>query len=547
MESPSKRLRLSPDAAVPGDNFLAFDSGEARDSSRQYGFDRVESHTQQFSTYTPREPRSMQHAPDRHRRDPRNDPRHAKDRPKFSQKLPGHEPWILVKTKYNRRFVHNPVTKVSLWRIPDDVLPGIDALEQQEEKETNARWAEEQLTQIRGVGKDTKSNDTAIGDGRNRRRRSESLQREDEEAMMAELAAEAERREEEDAKNTVAAVDTVVEQHDGKAGYGSDSSYEEVEVTDSEGEEEGDAQSKRPPNAETEQPEDEHVEFGEDDIAFQLAAMEEEQDETQEDDLDQDAEADSEEAISDFRDLLTEHNISPFVPWENIISDTSDTSILYDDRYTALPTTRARKEVWQGWIRDTVAELNHQRAQTEKQDPRIPYLAFLADKASPKLYWPEFKRKFKREGIMSDRKLGDKEREKLYRQHITRLKLPESSRKADLLTLLQSVPSSALDRNTSIDALPSEVLSHLHYISLPASVRDDVVKKYIIALPAAGTGSTSADTKEAEAKQRRQHEALAARQRDVDEARRRAEKEARWAKRDLQEQENEIRRAMDVN
>lgn len=68
----------------------------------------------------------------------------------------------------------------------------------------------------------------------------------------------------------------------------------------------------------------------------------------------------------------------------------------------------------------------------EKLDPKIPYLAFLSERVTPKLYWPEFKRKFKKESEMNDRELVDKDREKLYCDHINQLKFPESTRKAEL-------------------------------------------------------------------------------------------------------------------
>jgi hypothetical protein len=48
----------------------------------------------------------------------------------------------------------------------------------------------------------------------------------------------------------------------------------------------------------------------------------------------------------------------------------------------------------------------------------MPYLEFLQRNATPKLYWPEFKRKYKKEPEMRDSKLSDKDREKWYRDYI---------------------------------------------------------------------------------------------------------------------------------
>jgi hypothetical protein len=54
-----------------------------------------------------------------------------------------------------------------------------------------------------------------------------------------------------------------------------------------------------------------------------------------------------------------------------------------------------------------------------KDQPRLPYLALLEKHGTPKLYWPEFKRKFKKEPEMRDNKLSDKDREKWYRDYMS--------------------------------------------------------------------------------------------------------------------------------
>ena len=191
-----------------------------------------------------------------------------------------------------------------------------------------------------------------------------------------------------------------------------------------------------------------------------------------------------------------------------------------DDRYTILPTSRARKEVWEVWTKDKAAQIREERAKMEKLDPKIPYLAFLSEKATPKLYWPEFKRKFKKDAEMNDRKLVDKDRERLYRDHINRLKLPESTRKADLITLLKSQPLSALNKSSTKDSLPHQVLGHLHLISLPPNVRDLVIERHIASLPPpreADEGEWSEEQRAAEerkrAERRKREAAMAERER----------------------------------
>ncbi|KAK3642421.1 hypothetical protein LTR56_010774 [Elasticomyces elasticus] len=487
----------------------------------------------------------------------------AQDRPKSKHILPGHEPWILVKTKLGRRFVHNAQTKESLWRIPQDLKEAVyDAEEyekEREEKEKNAKWAEEELQKMRKP-------EAVVDDGRARRRRSESLQREDEEAMMAELAVEAESKEEEGKKSMVKTLEPEV----GDVGYDSEGSYEYVEVTDDEGVEKPDVVEEDGGEAGQDQPMEDAgpVEFGEDDIAYQLAAMgqdygldpedyggdgegDDNEDWPGDEDVAGGLAISAEEAANLFRDLLDDYQISPFTPWDKLISDESPSSILNDDRYTVLPTTRARKEVWDIWVRDKAAELKEARAKMEKLDPRIPYLAFLHEKATPKLYWPEFKRKYKKDAVMNDRHFADKDREKLYRDYINRLKLPESSRKADFISLLKSVPLRELNRGTSVDGLPQKVVSHLHYISLPVTVRDTLITAHIAGLPSASKegdeeDELSAEEERKQIERRKREDALAERQRKVDAERDQREKAERFARRELREGEREVERAMAV-
>jgi hypothetical protein len=584
MESPSKRLKSGIEdttATTAGQSFATMQLGamDAQDdfvsfggnenANGQYGFDAVEAAQQIFEqTITGLGDKNIANIHPTRQRNARHDPRNAKDRPKSKHALPGFEPWVLVRTKFGRRFAHNTKSKESFWYIPKDVMPGVIAFERSEkeekEKQENQRWAEEQLREMEAKSKAAKINKAADAEGRSRRRRSESLQREDEEAFMAELAAQAEHDEEQDAKEAVKVVEQ--KQEGPQAGdYASDSEYEYVEVTDTEGEEGDDddeqAQDAPPTNdGQAEEPhEDGPVEFGEDDIAYQLAAMGEEYGldpgeygDDQEEEWEEGAEGlplSEEDAINLFRDMLDDHRISPYTPWDKIIADESEDSILMDDRYTILSTSKARKEVWEVWTKDKAAQLREERAKMEKLDPKIPYLAFLSEKATPKLYWPEFKRKYKKDSEMNDRKLVDKDRERLYRDHINRLKLPESTRKADLITLLKSQPLSALNKSSTTDSLPHQMLGHLHLISLPPNTRVPIIERHIASLPpppGADEGEWSEEHRAAEekkrAERRKREAAMAERERQVNEEKHRAGKEEAQAKRSLREEQAELAR-----
>ena len=203
---------------------------------------------------------------------------------------------------------------------------------------------------------------------------------------------------------------------------GSDEEYEEVEVTDDEGGKDATEREKVGSEGEP-QP----VEFGEDDIAEQLAAMGQdygldpgEYGNDSNEELEDGAEGlalTEADAKALFKDMLGDHHVSPYATWEAILEAGQ---IIEDDRYTVLPNMRARKDVWAEWSRDMVQQLREAREKEEKKDPRIPYFAFLQARATPKLYWPEFRRKFQKEPELRNLKLSDKDREKCYREYINR-------------------------------------------------------------------------------------------------------------------------------
>jgi hypothetical protein len=198
--------------------------------------------------------------------------------------------------------------------------------------------------------------------------------------------------------------------------------YEEVEVTDDEDDHNS---SKRHKTEDVK--EDAPVEFNEDDIAYQLTAMGQdygldpgEYGDGEGEDWEEGAEGlplTEEDSVALFKDLLSDFHIHPYTPWEKLIEEGH---IIEDDRYTCLSSMKARKGVWDEWSRERIQQLKEQREKEAKKDPRIPYLAFLQKYATPKLYWPEFRRKYKKEPEMRDVKFSDKDREKFYRDYINR-------------------------------------------------------------------------------------------------------------------------------
>ncbi|KAL2104973.1 hypothetical protein VUR80DRAFT_9240 [Thermomyces stellatus] len=420
-------------------------------------------------------------APERKDQRPKPQPR---DRPVSKEPIPGCEPWVLVHTKYGRRFVYHPGKGASYWRIPEKVMGGVLELDR-------ARVAAK-------AGRDAERKEESVpGDT--------DAQKEEERPPAAEEE-------------------------------GDSSEYEEVEVTD---DEEGDEH--RDKRQRTEEP-DEPALTAEEELAMQLELMQQEQ-EQQGDYGDDMPELSEEDARELFKDLLNDNKISPYSPWETLIEQDR---LVSDPRYTALPTTKARRAVWEEWSKAKIQELKEAKAKEDKPDPRVEYMAFLERNASPKLYWPEFKRKFRKDPNMKGFELSDQERERWYREYMSRLKQPQSALKSDLTALLKSLPVATLNRATPPSALPVEIRGDTRYIALPPAVRDPLIEAYIQSLPPPPDEEEAARSEEAQRARdarRRRERALEEHNRAIEERKAEQEREKEEARRRLREGEMEVRAA----
>ena len=440
-----------------------------------------------------------------------------KDRSKLKYDIPGYESWVLVKTKLGRRFVYNSESDESFWRVPPDVMKGVNELDKQER--------ENRIRQERGDTSGSVDNEQA--------------------ATGAELATSVNGT---PMAASAPGTSLAINQETERPSLDSDGEeYEEVEVTDDE-DKENPSKRQKTEEENIEQP----MEFNEDDIAFQLAAMGQdygldpgEYGDDGSDQLVEGAEGlalTEEDAKTLFKDMLSDQGISPYTTWEKVIEVGY---IVEDERYTVLPTMKSRKEAWGEWTRDTIQRLKEQREKEEKKDPKIPYFAFLQRSATPKLYWPEFRRKYRKEPEMHDNKISDKDREKWYREYISRLKLPEATLKSDLVKLLKSTPLYILNKSITLQALPTTLLTDIRYISLRPAMRDALLEAHLSTLPPAPT-DLDILTEERESQVKEKQEALAERQRQVQEEKRRRNGALRYSKGMLREGEEEVQRAMRV-
>ncbi|KAL2890689.1 Pre-mRNA-splicing factor dre4 [Ceratocystis lukuohia] len=426
------------------------------------------------------------------------------DKPRSQVVIPGHDGWYLVYTKYKRRFVYNTVKGASYWRIPDKLK---DAILELDKAKIRAEAGLDPSPNTNPQGK------TGAG-----------------------------------APNLASQTQTVE----------SDSEYEEIEVTDDENENEDDEEDE---DRDTKRQRTEElldngpVEFTEEDILLQLQAMGEGGFDSEQH-VDDEWAGEGQETLSEedskalFWDMLDDFKINPFSPWEKLIDDGK---VIDDPRYSILHTTKARKECWDAWTREKIRIQKERRATEEKQDPKLAYISFLAEHASVKLFWPEFKRKYRKESCMGDRNLSDKDREKLYRELISRLKMSQNQRKSDLLALLKAQPVTVLNSLTDPSDLPLQLRSHMHFISVEPSIRDPLVEALIQSLPPPPEGLSKTEdlqideaTAKAQEARRKREKALKDSEERAEFERRKQRRELEYSKQVLKQEQIEIEAAMQV-
>lgn len=433
------------------------------------------------------------------------------DRPKSKKAILNCEPWFLVMTKMKRRFVYNSETKESFWKFPQDVMLAVIEMERVEREERkNGEIIETQNSKI-----ESKDAPTATA------------------APRPQVSS----KEDEDSDE-----------------------YEEVEVTDDEAEEDAqDPASKRPRTEEAAPPGP--VEFNEDDIAFQLAQMGEDYGLDPGEYENPDAEGEylegeeglpltEEDSEALFRDMLDDFKIHPYTTFDKLVEDGH---IINDDRYTVLPNMARRRVVFTAWSADRIQELQTKKAQEaeerKKRDPRVAYLMYLQDRASLKLYWPEFRRKYKKDAEMRDSSFSDKEREKLYREYTAGLKMSESDRKDNLIKLLKEASKSGqVHGESAMDTLPNEVLKDVRFHTLSTTLREEVLYSLTAELPPpSGNEVVQARLARQREDRRRREEALAERQRRVEEEKRKTFGAVRHGREMLRDEAEQLERAKRVN
>ena len=484
------------------------------------------------NTFQPSDKSSNHHTRPKQRRQPF-------DKPKSKHAIPDCSPWLLIKTRLGRRYVYNLTTGESLWKFPPEVITGVVKydIEEREKKERGGLLANEyQRSTHKGFSSAETNTDQSI------------------DTSPAATKTATDGQEDATDHKDSRSIEDEDEEED----------YEEIEIV-----EEDDLEAEQPykrqkigsADLQAQSEENDDLEFGEDDMAHQLAQMGEAGVEfnteyydvngtvdTMEE-LGEDSAAAIEESKSTFKELFDDYAVSPFATWDSIIEDGR---ILDDDRYMLLPNTRSRKEMFEEWSGTKIKSLKEQRETQARKDPRIPYLVLLQKKATSKLFWPEFKRKYKKEPEMKDAKFSDKDRERLYREHINRItKIPESALREDLQNLMESVPPSETwnRRSSSSGILPSSLHSNVKFISLKTDVRNKLVENFIRTLPEPETLLSEAEKSLPQHKQfeqKKRIEALRERTRQVEEAKKSQQRKLISSRSALENEREELGRAFKV-
>ena len=120
------------------------------------------------------------------------------------------------------------------------------------------------------------------------------------------------------------------------------------------------------------------------------------------------------------------------------------------------------------------------------------------------------------------------------------------------MQLLHSIPLHALNRSTTLEALPIAILTDLRFVSLKSSIRNGIVGSHILSLPLPPEKMNVPSEEEREARSRetverkRRESALAQRQIEVQQKKRKQQEALAYSKGILREGEQLIERAMKV-
>ncbi|KAK9469728.1 hypothetical protein V1512DRAFT_16653 [Lipomyces arxii] len=292
--------------------------------------------------------------------------------------------WMLVVTNLGRPFFYDTGEKKSVWIPPDEVKTAVDQVSRDEIVMMIARARG--LKDTKGVKLERKGVTVQSVESKqiNQVEQAEQVEDDmDDTALLAEM-------------DSTPYTGGIIKQRNRSP------SVSGTEDDSSESDSDFDSSSKKATD---------NVEFDEDDIEWQIAAMMQDNPDLDLDDYED--EIPYADKVKSFTDLLVEADVNPYSPW-----DLEMPKLVTDPRYKVLETTSERKAAFENWSRDRIAELKGQAANTPKVSPEQLFSEFLRQYATPRLFYQEFKRKYRKEPAFKESRLSDREREKMYREFV---------------------------------------------------------------------------------------------------------------------------------
>lgn len=161
-----------------------------------------------------------------------------------------------------------------------------------------------------------------------------------------------------------------------------------------------------------------------------------------------------------FFELFESANVDPYSTWSIELN-----KVLNDDRYEIYDNFKTREEAFDEWSKLKIAQLKTKAVSIgpeSSKDPKDEFFTFLESTWSPKLFYIEFKRKYRKDPVFAKSKLGDRDKEKLYREFSSYMKKSEDERKRAFMDLIKTGSSDAL-KDARFHVIPKELRDELQH------------------------------------------------------------------------------------
>ncbi|CAB4396689.1 hypothetical protein RhiirA1_417967 [Rhizophagus irregularis] len=298
----------------------------------------------------------------------KNKDKKKKEKAKGKRQIPDTK-WYIVNTTEGNEFYYNSETKQSVWEVPEEIAEAVKVFKEQEEKDAQNQRSND------SAGLKRKANDEEVSGSEDFKRAKGSV--DDGEVEGTELT-----------EDDIAFQLQFMEEQ------------ENQELMDGDSEDYNDKI-------------DDHENAGEEENSI-----------LKKQDKGKDVELSSEERVLMFKSLLKDMEVSPFAIWEKELP-----RIIHDERYTLIPTLKQRKEIFDEYCKERVAELRAEKKNKAKNlSEKDEYLKLLEEETTHRSHWDDFRRKFKRDPRFKNFS-DDKEKEKTFRNYVKGLKEKESERK----------------------------------------------------------------------------------------------------------------------